>query len=67
MVTFGLGMAEGLMDWRADYESRDATRGLRQYPRRARSALCSWTTGACNWPMPGERNPATSTTCGMRR
>jgi type IV pilus assembly protein PilY1 len=58
MVTFGLGMAEGLMDWRPDYESRDAT-GDFDNVRRGASGRCSWAPGAtCNWPMPGSRSPS---------
>ena len=57
MVTFGLGMAEGLMDWRSDYESIDAT-GDYDNVRKGSLNACTWTTGACNWPMPGARDAA---------
>jgi type IV pilus assembly protein PilY1 len=57
MITFGLGMAEGLMDWREDYESRDAT-GDFDKVRAGASSGCAWTTGKCNWPVPGERAPS---------
>ena len=56
MVTFGLGMAEGLMDWRADYES--ATDGDFANVRKGASNACSWVSGTCNWPVPGSREPA---------
>ena len=49
MITFGLGMAEGLMDWREDYESKAATgdfdkvrAGFERLPWTAASA-----TGGC--------------------
>jgi type IV pilus assembly protein PilY1 len=57
MVTFGLGMSEGLMDWRADYESPGATGDFDNVRKGALNA-CSWTTGPCNWPMPGNRKPS---------
>ncbi len=57
MVTFGLGMAEGLMDWRPDYDSADAT-GDFDNVRKGASNACSWITGACNWPCPAIRRPA---------
>jgi type IV pilus assembly protein PilY1 len=50
MVTFGLGMAEGLMEWRADYES--ATSGDFANVKKGASGACSWTSGTCNWPVP---------------
>jgi type IV pilus assembly protein PilY1 len=56
MVTFGLGMAEGLMDWREDYESKDAT-GDFDKVRAGAASGCAWTTGKCNWPVPGDRQP----------
>jgi type IV pilus assembly protein PilY1 len=56
MVTFGLGMAEGLMDWRADYESPDATGDFDAI--RKGSSGCAWASGTCNWPVPGSRRPA---------
>jgi type IV pilus assembly protein PilY1 len=56
MVTFGLGMVDGLMDWRPDYESPDATGDFDNVRKGALNA-CAWTTGACNWPMPGSRQP----------
>jgi len=59
MVTFGLGMAEGLMDWRPDYESPDA-KGDFDNVRRGALNACTWELagGACNWPMPGSRSPS---------
>jgi type IV pilus assembly protein PilY1 len=58
MVTFGLGMSEGLMDWRQDYESLDAT-GDFDNVRKGALGVCSWTQGGvCNWPMPGSRKPS---------
>jgi type IV pilus assembly protein PilY1 len=57
MVTFGLGMAEGLMDWRPDYESLDATGDYANVRKGAINA-CTWAGGTCNWPMPGSRMPS---------
>ena len=59
MVTFGLGMAEGLMDWRPDYESSDATGDFDNVRKGAVAGNCAWTPGTvCNWPMPGSRSPS---------
>jgi type IV pilus assembly protein PilY1 len=57
MITFGLGMAEGLMDWREDYESKSAT-GDFDKVRAGSASGCSWTTGKCNWPVPGDKDPS---------
>ncbi|HEU5284404.1 MAG TPA: PilC/PilY family type IV pilus protein, partial [Burkholderiales bacterium] len=57
MVTFGLGMSEGLMTWRPDYESLDATGDFDNVRKGALNA-CPWASGACNWPMPGSRKPS---------
>ncbi len=56
MITFGLGMAEGLMDWRQDYES--ATSGDFYNVRKGALNACSWVSGTCNWPVPGDSKPA---------
>jgi type IV pilus assembly protein PilY1 len=58
MVTFGLGMVDGLMDWRADYDSPGITGDFDNVSRGAPAGNCSWTPGQCNWPMPGDRVPA---------
>jgi len=58
MVTFGLGMSEGLMDWRPDYESADATGDFDNVRKGAPAGSCTWTPGQCNWPMPGNRTPS---------
>jgi type IV pilus assembly protein PilY1 len=59
MVTFGLGMAEGLMDWRPDYESSDATGDFDNVRKGAVAGNCAWTPGTvCNWPMSGSRSPS---------
>jgi len=57
MVTFGLGMAEGLMDWRPDYESREATGDFDNVRKGAINA-CVWAAGTCNWPVPGDGRPS---------
>ena len=56
MITFGLGMAEGLMDWRSDYESA-STGDFANVSKGALNA-CSWVSGTCNWPVPGDSKPA---------
>jgi type IV pilus assembly protein PilY1 len=55
MITFGLGMAEGMMDWRQDYES--ATAGDFSNVRKGALNACSWVSGTCNWPVPGDTYP----------
>ncbi len=55
MVTFGLGMVDGLMDWRPDYESADATGDFDNVRKGAPAGNCAWTPGQCNWPMPGDK------------
>lgn len=56
MITYGLGMAEGLMDWRSDYDSKDAPGDFASI-RAGASGVCQWTPGTCNWPVPGIRAP----------
>jgi type IV pilus assembly protein PilY1 len=51
MTTFGLGMAEGLMNWRKDYESASATSGD-FYKIKTGQTGCSWDS-QCRWPVPG--------------
>jgi len=55
MVTFGLGLADGLMLWRPDYES--ATTG--DYASvQAGGGTCPWDNNQCNWPMPHPDDPS---------
>lgn len=53
MVTFGLGMAEGLMNWRKDYESADSGD---YYKIKNGLSGCSWDS-QCRWPVPGDTRP----------
>lgn len=53
MTTFGLGMAEGLMNWRKDYES--ASEGD-FFKIKTGQTGCSWDP-SCRWPVPGSRRP----------
>lgn len=48
MTTFTLGIVDGLMNWRNDYETAagDYANIL------AGSSGCSWASGTCNWPKP---------------
>jgi type IV pilus assembly protein PilY1 len=55
MVTFGLGLADGLMLWRSDYES--ATSGD-YYKVLTGGGSCPWDNDQCNWPMPHRDNPS---------
>jgi type IV pilus assembly protein PilY1 len=55
MVTFGLGLADGLMLWRPDYESA-ATGDFASV--QAGGGTCPWDNNRCDWPMPHADNPA---------
>jgi type IV pilus assembly protein PilY1 len=55
MVTFGLGLADGLMLWRPDYES--ATSGDFNSVQ-AGGGTCPWDNNQCNWPMPHSDKPS---------
>ncbi|MBI2295182.1 MAG: pyrrolo-quinoline quinone, partial [Betaproteobacteria bacterium] len=57
MVTFTLGLGlDGLMTYRADYET--ATTGDLAKIKNGDASGCSWTTGACNWPVPVSGSPS---------
>ncbi len=48
MTTFTLGLVDGLMSWKNDYESADGDyRNILNG-----SSGCSWAAGTCNWPKP---------------
>jgi type IV pilus assembly protein PilY1 len=49
MVTFTLGIVDGLMTYRPDYETAK-TGDFANI--RAGSSGCSWASGTCNWPVP---------------
>jgi Neisseria PilC beta-propeller domain len=52
MVTFGIGLADGLMRFQPDYE----TASTGDFANIKNGALngCFWTAGACNWPAPAD-------------
>jgi type IV pilus assembly protein PilY1 len=50
MVTFALGMVDGLMRYQSDYET--ATSGDFFNIRQGTNNACFWVTGTCNWPQP---------------
>jgi len=52
MVTFGIGLADGLMRFQPDY----ATASTGDFANIQNGALngCFWTTGSCNWPAPAD-------------
>ena len=50
MVTFTLGLADGVMRYQADYET--APTGVFADIKNAVSGACFWATGVCNWPAP---------------
>lgn len=50
MTTFTLGMANGLMRWRQDYDT--ASEGDFANIKAGAVGKCLWTTGTCNWPIP---------------
>src|SRR5256885_1192024 len=52
MVTFGIGLADGLMRFQPDYET--ASTGDFANIRNAALNGCFWTTGNCNWPAPAD-------------
>ena len=53
MTTFTLGIVDGLMRYRSDYET--AATGDFASIRNAASG-CSWAGGTCNWPAPLQNN-----------
>jgi type IV pilus assembly protein PilY1 len=50
MTTFTLGIVEGLMTYRSDYET--AATGDFANIKAGTSGACFWTSGTCNWPLP---------------
>ena len=56
MVTFGIGLADGLMRFQPDYAT--ATSGDFFNIQNGTVGSCFWTTGACNWPKPADNTSA---------
>ncbi len=53
MVTFTLGLGlKGLVNYTADYESNP--NGDFANIKQGTNNACSWTSGACNWPVPAQ-------------
>jgi type IV pilus assembly protein PilY1 len=51
MTTFTLGIVDGLMTYRSDYE----TASTGDFAKiKAASSGCFWASGTCNWPLPKE-------------
>jgi type IV pilus assembly protein PilY1 len=50
MTTFSLGIVDGLMTYRPDYETADT--GDFKKIRNGDPSGCSWASGPCNWPIP---------------
>jgi len=57
MVTFSIGMVDGLMRFQPDYET--STTGDFANIKNAAAGACLWTAGTCDWPSP-EENSATA-------
>ena len=57
MVTFTVGLVDGLMRYQSDYEA--AGSGDFKSIKDGTADGCFWTTGACNWPRPDDDNPST--------
>jgi hypothetical protein len=57
MVTFSVGLADGLMRYQADYDG--ASTGDFANIKNGVADGCFWTTGTCNWPQPSNDAPAT--------
>ena len=56
MVTFGLGLADGLLEWRSDYESPGAPGDFTNIKNG--SGVCPWDLNRCQWPMPHQDSPS---------
>jgi len=56
MVTFGIGMADGLLRFQPDYDT--AASGDFFNIKNGTVGSCFWTTGSCNWPTPGNNTNA---------
>jgi type IV pilus assembly protein PilY1 len=50
MVTFSVGLADGLMRYQADYET--APSGDFANVKAGTNNGCFWVSGVCNWPLP---------------
>jgi type IV pilus assembly protein PilY1 len=56
MVTFGIGLADGLMRFQTDYDT--ASNGDFFNIKSGTVGGCFWTTGSCNWPVPANNTNA---------
>jgi type IV pilus assembly protein PilY1 len=56
MVTFGIGLADGLMRFQPDYLT--ANSGDYFNINNGSVGACFWTAGACNWPSPADNTSA---------
>ena len=56
MVTFTLGLADGLMTYKSNYDT--STTGDFALIKQAVSGKCFWTSGVCNWPTPLHDTPS---------
>jgi type IV pilus assembly protein PilY1 len=56
MVTFGIGLADGLMRFQPDYDT--ATSGDFFNIKAGTVGGCFWTSGSCNWPAPANNTNA---------
>jgi type IV pilus assembly protein PilY1 len=56
MVTFGIGLADGLMRWQSDYDT--ANNGDFFNIKSGTVDGCFWATGSCNWPAPANNTSA---------
>jgi len=56
MVTFGIGLADGLVRFQPDYLT--ATTGDYFNINNGTVGSCFWTAGACNWPAPADNTSA---------
>jgi Tfp pilus tip-associated adhesin PilY1 len=57
MVTFTLGLADGLMDYQPNYEA--STTGDFAAIKNGTAGACFWTgSGTCNWPTPAADAPS---------
>ena len=54
MVTFAVGLADGLMRYQADYEG--ASTGDFSSIKNGTTDGCFWVSGTCNWPQPLEND-----------
>ena len=57
MVTFGVGMVDGLMRYQPDYET-STTGDFANIKNAAAAGTCLWTTGVCDWPSPRQDQAA---------